>query len=163
MSLSHMGYSQQKNDAFITQVRLLFLCSKGICNISFYRVGALHWRKKGPGPPTHFLSLSLAHSPAISLSTPAYTVHTHTQTLPQNLGILSCHESNLHLEICSVFAQLHSLKRPSWPLIKLQSISKYSQFSLLGSIFYLYLCKFFTMVKSHNIKHTIITIFNYTI
>ena len=36
MSLSHMVYSEQsKNDAFITQVRLLLLCSKS-CNVSHF-------------------------------------------------------------------------------------------------------------------------------
>ena len=150
MPPSHMVCSQQsKNDAFITQVRLLFLGLNPAASPISRRGGVLTLASRA-WPPAPFLILSLAHSPATSTSL-SLPQATHTQTSePRHL---SCHEDSLHPEICSVFAQmLHSLMGPSMTTLtqSYNPFSKYSHFSLLGSIFfYLYSCKkkYFTMVK----------------
>ena len=155
MSLSHMVYSKQsKNDAFITQVRLVFLCSKS-CNVShFTKSRSPYIGLKGLGHQlisSSFLLLILQpHRPPFPFHRP------HTPRPPSEPWHVSCHENNLHPVICSVFAQmLHSLMRPSMATLKVTIHSLSTPNSLYLALFFsicIYVKIFFFYYgKSHRI------------
>ena len=82
---SHMVCSQQsKNDAFITQVRLLFLCSKS-CSISHFT------ERRGPYASLKGLGHQLLSSSFLLLilqpHRPPFPFHRPHTPRPQNLGI----------------------------------------------------------------------------